>query len=120
MGRAFSVHTFAGYAGGALAPAMLLGIAAWKDDTRLAFAAAGLAGLIAGTQMNVLEWHLWGSRRDDVERPERIIFDIDPDEGLDFGQVREAAVIIRDELEELLQERLDYLRARKGQHKIGA
>jgi MFS transporter, FSR family, fosmidomycin resistance protein len=47
MGRAFSVHTFAGYAGGALAPAMLLGIAAWKGDTRLAFAAAGLAGLIA-------------------------------------------------------------------------
>jgi MFS family permease len=47
MGRAFSVHTFAGYAGGAIAPAMLLGIAAWQDDTRLAFAAAGLAGFAA-------------------------------------------------------------------------
>jgi len=47
MGRAFSVHTFAGYAGGAIAPAMLLGIAAWQGDTRLAFAAAGVAGLVA-------------------------------------------------------------------------
>jgi MFS family permease len=47
VGRAFSVHTFAGYAGGALAPAVLLGIAAWRDDTRLAFAAAGVAGLLA-------------------------------------------------------------------------
>ncbi len=47
MGRAFSVHTFAGYAGGALAPAILLGVAAWRDDTRLAFAAAGVAGLVA-------------------------------------------------------------------------
>jgi MFS family permease len=47
MGRAFSIHTFAGYAGAALAPPVLLGIAAWQDDTRLAFAAAGLAGLVA-------------------------------------------------------------------------
>jgi bifunctional non-homologous end joining protein LigD len=58
-----------------------------------------LAGLIAGTQMNVLEWHLWGARNSNVEKAERIIFDIDPDEGLNFTHVREAAVYIRDELE---------------------
>lgn len=46
MGRAFSVHTFAGYLGAAVAPGMLLGIAAWAG-TRAAFAAAGLAGLLA-------------------------------------------------------------------------
>jgi MFS family permease len=46
MGRAFSIHTFAGYLGAAIAPGMLLGIAAWHG-TRLAFAAAGLAGLLA-------------------------------------------------------------------------
>ena len=46
MGRAFSIHTFAGYLGGAIAPGMLLGIAAWQG-TRLAFAAAGLAGFVA-------------------------------------------------------------------------
>ncbi len=58
-----------------------------------------LAGLIAGTQMNVLEWHLWGSRIKDVEKPERIIFDIDPDEALGFEHVRAAAVDIGKELE---------------------
>jgi bifunctional non-homologous end joining protein LigD len=58
-----------------------------------------LAGLIAGTQMNVLEWHLWGSLTKDVEKPERIIFDIDPDEGLGFEHVRSAATDIRIELE---------------------
>ena len=58
-----------------------------------------LAGLIAGTQMNVLEWHLWGSRTSDIEKPERIIFDIDPDEGLGFGEVRAAALDIREALE---------------------
>ena len=46
MGRAFSLHTFAGYLGAAIAPGMLLGIAAWQG-TRLAFAAAGLAGFVA-------------------------------------------------------------------------
>lgn len=46
MGRAFSVHTFAGYLGAAIAPGMLLGIAAWAG-TRAAFAAAGIAGLLA-------------------------------------------------------------------------
>jgi bifunctional non-homologous end joining protein LigD len=58
-----------------------------------------LAGLIAGTQMNVLEWHLWGSRTKNVEKPERIIFDIDPDEDLGFEHVRAAAVDIGKELE---------------------
>jgi FSR family fosmidomycin resistance protein-like MFS transporter len=46
MGRAFSIHTFAGYLGGAIAPGMLLGLAAWQG-TRLAFAAAGIAGFLA-------------------------------------------------------------------------
>jgi len=46
MGRSFSVHTFAGYLGAAIAPGMLLGIAAWQG-TRSAFAAAGVVGFIA-------------------------------------------------------------------------
>ncbi len=46
VGRAFSIHTFAGYLGAALAPGLLLGLAAWKG-TGLAFAVSGLAGFIA-------------------------------------------------------------------------
>lgn len=57
-----------------------------------------VAGLLAGTQMNVLEWHIWGSRRADIEKPDRLIFDIDPDEGLGFEEVKRAALDIRDVL----------------------
>lgn len=57
-----------------------------------------ISGLIAGVQMSVLEFHIWGSRVDELERPERIIFDLDPDEGLGFPHVRSAARDIRDAL----------------------
>ncbi|QQR37002.1 DNA ligase D [Devosia oryziradicis] len=77
-----------------------------------------LAGLIGGTQMNVLEWHLWGSRIDAVDKPERIIFDIDPDEGLGFEHVREAANIIRGDLEALGLETYPLVSGGKGVHVI--
>ena len=77
-----------------------------------------LAGLIAGTQMNVLEWHLWGSRTKNVEKPERIIFDIDPDEGLGFADVRDAALTIRDALAEFDLESYPLVSGGKGVHVI--
>lgn len=55
-----------------------------------------LAGLVGGVQMNTLEFHVWGSDRYTPDLPERLVFDIDPDENLDFGHVKQAAVDIRD------------------------
>lgn len=55
-----------------------------------------LAGLVGGVQMNTLEFHVWGSDRHEPELPERMVFDIDPDEGLGFGDVKQAAFDIRD------------------------
>jgi bifunctional non-homologous end joining protein LigD len=55
-----------------------------------------LAGLIGGVQINTLEFHVWGSDRHTPDLPERIVFDIDPDEGLSFEHVKRAAFDIRD------------------------
>lgn len=57
-----------------------------------------LAGLIAGVQMNTLEFHVWGSDRHKPDLPHRMVFDIDPDEGLSFEDVKQAATDIRDVL----------------------
>jgi MFS family permease len=46
VGRAFSIHTFAGFLGGAIAPAFVLGIAAWQG-VGAALVAAGLLGPLA-------------------------------------------------------------------------
>jgi bifunctional non-homologous end joining protein LigD len=52
-------------------------------------------GLIAMVQMGVLEMHPWGARVDRPDRPERIIFDLDPGEGLGFADVVTAARDVR-------------------------
>ncbi|HTJ56675.1 MAG TPA: DNA ligase D [Devosiaceae bacterium] len=77
-----------------------------------------LAGLIGGVQMNVLEFHIWGCKRDNIEKPERIIFDIDPDEGLGFEHVRDAAADIRNALGDLGLETFPMLTGGKGVHVI--
>jgi bifunctional non-homologous end joining protein LigD len=79
---------------------------------------ADLAGIVAAVQMNTLEFHIWGSRRDRIEVPERIIFDIDPDEGLDFEEVRRAAFDMRDALEELGLTTFPMVTGGKGIHVI--
>jgi bifunctional non-homologous end joining protein LigD len=60
-----------------------------------------LPGLIAMVQMGVLEMHPWGVTVEHPDKPDRIIFDLDPDEGLGFADVIAAALEVRERLEAL-------------------
>ena len=90
-----------------------------KDgDRKDYFYVEDLAGLVAGTQMNVLEWHIWGSHFDTVERPDRLVFDIDPDESLDFSKIGSAALDIRDRLKALKLTSFPMVSGGKGMHVV--
>lgn len=57
-----------------------------------------LAGLLVLVQISALELHVWGSRDDRPERPDRLVFDLDPGEGVPWSEVIATAIEIRDRL----------------------
>jgi bifunctional non-homologous end joining protein LigD len=75
-------------------------------------------GLLACVQMGTIEFHGWGSRSDNIEYPDRLVFDLDPDVGLDFGKVKEAAVRLRGLLADLGLKTFPLLSGGKGLHVV--
>ncbi len=55
--------------------------------------------LLALVQLNVLEFHIWGARFDRLDRPDRVVLDLDPDESVAWPRVVQAAQQIRELLE---------------------
>lgn len=60
-----------------------------------------LASIVGLVQMGVLEIHPWGSRADDPEKPDRLIWDLDPDPELPWKTVAATALLLRSELARL-------------------
>ena len=54
--------------------------------------------LAALAQLGVMELHPWGSRNGDLEHADRLVFDLDPDEALDWPEVAQAAEEVRERL----------------------
>jgi bifunctional non-homologous end joining protein LigD len=57
--------------------------------------------LIGSAQANVIEFHTWNATTKNTTRPDRMIFDLDPGEGVAWAQVREGTEITRSLLTEL-------------------
>ena len=75
-------------------------------------------GLLSCVQMGTIEFHGWGSRAGNVERPDRLVIDLDPDEGLDFKAVKSAAKDIHDRLEDMGLVSFAMLSGGKGVHVV--
>jgi len=52
-------------------------------------------------QMNVVEFHVWSSRVRSIARPDQVVFDLDPGEGVSWPKVREGAMLTRSLLQQL-------------------
>ena len=68
-----------------------------REKTKLAecLVVDSLPGLIGLVQMDILEIHTWNSVVDDLERPNRVVFDLDPGPDVEWGRVVEAARRVR-------------------------
>jgi bifunctional non-homologous end joining protein LigD len=69
-------------------------------------------------QMGTIEFHGWGAPNADVERPDRLVFDIDPDEGLGFEAVKKAARDLKRHLADMGLQTFPLLTGGKGLHVV--
>jgi bifunctional non-homologous end joining protein LigD len=79
---------------------------------------ADQAGIMSCVQMGTIEFHGWGSRVDDVEKPDRLVFDLDPDEGLGFDEVKRAARDLKRFLADMGLQTFPLLTGGKGLHVV--
>ena len=75
-------------------------------------------GLLQLVQMNTLELHPWGSQVDDPEHPDRLVFDLDPGDGVSWAQVKAGAREVRDRLLDTGLQSFVRLSGGKGVHVV--
>jgi bifunctional non-homologous end joining protein LigD len=63
--------------------------------------ANSVPAIVALLQMGVLEMHPWGSRAPRLGLPDRIIFDLDPDDAVEWEDLRQAALLVKTLLENI-------------------
>lgn len=68
-------------------------------DPAIVFESA--ADLAAAAQLDMVEVHTWGSTDRAITQPDRMVFDLDPGEGLPWPQLQQAAQLLRVLLQEL-------------------
>ena len=62
---------------------------------------ASVEALVGAAQMNVIELHTWNSQAKSIDKPDRVIFDLDPGEGVDWAKIQEGALLTKTILDEL-------------------
>jgi bifunctional non-homologous end joining protein LigD len=72
-----------------------------EGEAQTFIAVSNTKAYLALAQFGAIEFHAWGTHLDHLDKPDRIIFDLDPGEGVDWRDVVNAAVHLRGELEAL-------------------
>lgn len=74
--------------------------ALWPGHTSL-LEVANPTALAGAAQMNVIEFHTWNSLTKAIDKPDRMIFDLDPGDGTTWEHIQEAATLVRSMLDAL-------------------
>ncbi|HEY8878306.1 MAG TPA: non-homologous end-joining DNA ligase [Roseateles sp.] len=78
----------------------LLDPALWPGHEPL-LSIGGRTALMSAVQMNTLEFHAWNARSRTLDKPDRLVFDLDPGEGVAWAEVQSGAERVRDFLQTL-------------------
>lgn len=76
-------------------------IANGKGEVEEYFYVDNVTGILFEVQMGTLEFHTWGSVVDTIEEPDMMVFDLDPDEGMELSKVRQGVRDVKSILNEL-------------------
>jgi len=76
------------------------------------------AAVVALVQMGVIELHAWGSTTRELARPDRMIFDLDPDPTVPWRHVMAAAHLVRERLSDMELESFVKTTGGKGLHVV--
>src|SRR5207237_631994 len=76
------------------------------------------SALVAAAQMNVVELHTWNSTTKAIDKPDRMLFDLDPGEGISWEQLLEATSITKKFLDMLELESFLKTSGGKGLHVV--
>ena len=79
---------------------------------------ADAGALVGAAQMNVIEFHTWNSTTRHIDKPDRMVFDLDPGDGVAWKEVQEAALLTRAFLQQLRLESWLKTSGGKGLHVV--
>ena len=97
---------------------MTIPITTSSGETEDYFYIDNVSGLISEVQMGTLEFHTWGSCVTQLEKPDMMVFDLDPDEGMDLSRVRQGVRDIKSILAELSLDSYLMTSGGKGYHVV--
>lgn len=89
-----------------------------NNETVEYFYIENATGLISEAQMGTLEFHTWGSSVEQLEKPDIMVFDLDPDEGMKIDRVRQGVEDIKSILDELNLNSYLKISGGKGYHVV--
>ncbi|HET7728688.1 MAG TPA: non-homologous end-joining DNA ligase [Usitatibacter sp.] len=81
-------------------------------------AASSVAAVVSLVQMGVIELHVWGSTTRDLAKPDRMVFDLDPDPAVPWREVMAAARATRGQLQAIGLESFLKTSGGKGLHVV--
>lgn len=89
-----------------------------KGETEEYFYVENGYGILSEVQMGTLEFHTWGSSIGTLEKPDMMVFDLDPDEDMEISRVRQGVLDVKNILNELSLDAYLKTSGGKGYHVV--